>query len=674
MREATPAGNDPPAPAIDTWIARAAVLVALALTTILCIFPELDFDIWWHLRTGRLILEEGRIPFTDPFSFTAAGRPWVTHEWGAEALFHTIDRLGGIDALILFKALIATTALALSAWAGAVSSRASAGGTAATRMRRSTLPGAALGLLLAAPLIAPRAFVRPHMLTAFLLGATLLILQKERETGLWRWRIILIPLFVLWANLHSGFVLGLATVALSWIGAAIERPTPSGPTLRARVPGFALLAAACLVNPHTWKAFAYPFALIGRPEVRSGIVELRTIFHPAYAGALFLPALLAAGLILAALLLAQRRTIRWSILLPGLFFAVLALMTLRGVSEFAVLVPALVAAHGRVLAPRSSGSLLGRAARRSLPILIALLTFAGGILAATRGVPMGAEASRRVGLGVDRANLPDAAVRFLRDAAPPGRVFHILAFGGYFIHELWPDRQTYIDGRLDVFPEGFLDAYREMMQTGHGWEDAVREHDLAFAVVDYLDDPSLDTGLRAHLRDDPEWVLVCFSDNLLVYARRIPANAELIRLFGSPFDPGLRSFDSLQAWMGSVPVDQVRQAAASIERMLPYTANAATPTRILAMILVHLAEIERASGAPERAAAHLQRAVQLDATNFLARLRLGISCAQSGDLEDARRHFEAAGRLRPNDPSLRRNVEILNAIERSRGTAIEPAR
>ena len=44
----------------------------------------LDPDLWWHLRTGQLIVETGHVPHSDPFSFTRAGHAWVSHEWLSE--------------------------------------------------------------------------------------------------------------------------------------------------------------------------------------------------------------------------------------------------------------------------------------------------------------------------------------------------------------------------------------------------------------------------------------------------------------------------------------------------------------------------------------------------------------------------------------------------------------
>lgn len=33
-------------------------------------------DTWWHLATGRLILENRSVPLADPFSHTRFGAPW----------------------------------------------------------------------------------------------------------------------------------------------------------------------------------------------------------------------------------------------------------------------------------------------------------------------------------------------------------------------------------------------------------------------------------------------------------------------------------------------------------------------------------------------------------------------------------------------------------------------
>ncbi|MBN1582364.1 MAG: hypothetical protein JXA89_16780, partial [Anaerolineae bacterium] len=37
-----------------------------------------DPDFWWHLATGRYIVETGTIPRHDVFSYTATDHKWIT--------------------------------------------------------------------------------------------------------------------------------------------------------------------------------------------------------------------------------------------------------------------------------------------------------------------------------------------------------------------------------------------------------------------------------------------------------------------------------------------------------------------------------------------------------------------------------------------------------------------
>lgn len=656
-------------------LALLAIAAGLGFTVLLAVFPITSFDVWWHLKTGEIILRNGRIPTTDSFTYTAFGRPWITHEWLSEVIFYLLHRAGGVDALIVFKSILAALAIGLSAVAGVIGAD-----------WRRRLPAAAVGIVLAAPLISPRAFVRPHMMTALLLGATLLLLRLESETGKRRWRWTLIPLFVIWANLHSGFLLGLGLVVIYWVG---ERPTFPGGTSSESPPawgdrGLVLAAAlaATLINPHHAQALLYPIKLVLRPEVRGTIVELRSIFHPAYRGALFLDALFATAVVTVILLVISRRQICWAVLLPGLVFLLLALRSLRNVSELAVLVPALVAVHG---------SALGRkpvvAAVVSVAVMVAA-TVEGGMIARS-GTPMGADGHRRIGLGVDTANCPVAAVEFLRQEHPSGRIFNPLAFGGYLIHELWPRNRVFVDGRLDVFEPEFLVRYQRLIDLGEGWDEAVSEYGIALAIIDYQADLSVDWNLRARLRDDPDWVCVFFSDNALVYARRIPENHDLLARFACPFDPSRRTDGSARAFAVAASTAELDQSIAAVEKMLEIAPDQETPAIVAGKLLAFagraadavewltrvlerqpanvdaallLADVERGRGRPDAALEALQRAAAVAPGSYLVQLRLGVLNAQLGRFDQAERHLIRALEIRPGDPAAQQNLSRLRDL------------
>ena len=73
----------------------------------------LDPDIWWHLRTGQLIVHSHHLFHADPYSFTRSGQPWVNHEWLFDVLAFALFRVAGAGALIFAFALITSSTFLL---------------------------------------------------------------------------------------------------------------------------------------------------------------------------------------------------------------------------------------------------------------------------------------------------------------------------------------------------------------------------------------------------------------------------------------------------------------------------------------------------------------------------------------------------------------------------------
>ncbi|MDE3089833.1 MAG: hypothetical protein KGJ80_10685, partial [Chloroflexota bacterium] len=164
-----------------------------------------DADFWWHLRTGQLIVETGAVPHVDVFSFTKAGQPWVAHEWLSEVFIYTLYRLGSFPLLIItFAALIALA-------------------FAFVYVRCDGKPYvAAFTVLLAALATAPLWDVRPQMITMLVASIFLFGLDTFHRKQDWRGIWLLVPLMVLWVNLHSGYVLGLGIIAIYLFGEGVR--------------------------------------------------------------------------------------------------------------------------------------------------------------------------------------------------------------------------------------------------------------------------------------------------------------------------------------------------------------------------------------------------------------------------------------------------------------------
>ena len=148
-----------------------------------------DGDTAWHVAVGQWIARHGQIPTTDPFSFTAFGKPWVAMEWPADLLFAGVFHLAG------YAGLAAITAAAIMALNAIV-----------LIYLRSRVGPIGLTLAIIGMDIVLSAFMlaRPHVLVWPLLAAWTVLLAKSSETGrpppLWS-----ALLLTLWANLHGSF-------------------------------------------------------------------------------------------------------------------------------------------------------------------------------------------------------------------------------------------------------------------------------------------------------------------------------------------------------------------------------------------------------------------------------------------------------------------------------------
>src|SRR5438132_4028795 len=190
-------------------LTSALVLRGLLFVAIfsLAAVPPLDPDLWWHLANGRLILTTASIPHMDVYSFSAAGQPWVMHEWLADLSMYGLYQLGGLPLLVaVFAGVVTASAVCLY-----------------LLLRQTGLAAsAAAALTLVGVLAGSTAWgARPQLLNVLLCGLLLLGLLRYRAGRLSAF--VLPPFLWLWANLHSAFVLGVIISLLFLAGEAFDR-------------------------------------------------------------------------------------------------------------------------------------------------------------------------------------------------------------------------------------------------------------------------------------------------------------------------------------------------------------------------------------------------------------------------------------------------------------------
>ncbi len=505
-------------PTLDhVWLFAAIALVALR--PLLTPIPPHDF--WWHMATGRLIVQTGAIPIVDQFSYTQAGAPFYNQGWLAQVLMYGIHSLGGVPLLLVVQAAVVALTYGL---------------LLRLCIRRSGALRLSVGILLMTtmPLSFDNWNVRPQtyafpLFVAFLYILTMWRLEGRRkdtasQSLLRGHRLWLLPLLmVVWVNLHGSFVLGGALIAMTFVGEWLQRfiadrreaaawanrpigeaedvlhrpPQPVRPPLMPLFVWGAVTALALLINPRGLEVLAYVRDLLSTSTVTSLVTEWAPPTIRDIGGMIFF---LFVMFSVAVLTYARRRPDLVDMLFAAAFFW-LALGAVRNIVWFGmVMTPLLVVflaarnpvdAHTPVTQTRFQGLLVMNW------VLIGILSLL--LLLGLPWVKPALDLPPELGSLLD-VDTPVAATTFMRaDPQRPERLFHSLGSGSYLIWAA-PEQPVFIDPRIELYP----------MEQWHDYINLSNGENVDALLAKYRIDGLLlhneqQEALLEHVRADPGW-------------------------------------------------------------------------------------------------------------------------------------------------------------------------
>ena len=476
VRDAPPSRSDVAARGIRGVLTLETIWVAVGvfLPAILSLGGTIPtVDLAYHLRAGEHLLRTGEILQTDTFTFTAAGRPWLNQQWGAQALLALLFRVGGFATLAFARAVV----MAAIAWLLFLACRARGAG------RRSAGVLTAVALCLSLPTLG----VRPQLfgLVLFALALWIPLTRVEHPRRLW-----LLPLVaVIWANVHGSFLFLPVILALTLVDSRARRLGDDGRLLL--VGGLSLVAT--LVNPYGIGVWTYLVGLTTNPIVRTWITEWRPLtIRDLYGIVFFSSALLIIGY------LARRaHPIAWVDLLWLLVFFLAALAAARSLAWWAFVAPVVMA--GMLPRPRPERAHPPGSPRLNAAILASLAIVALLLLPWYRDVRL--------------TPAPQGLVRSVAAATQPGdRLFVIQPFGSWFEFAL-PDRPLFVDSRIEIFAQATWLQYGAVVSGRADWASILDRWQVEGVVTQE------DTPLVRFLRVAGGWRLVDRDEDGFVFVR-----------------------------------------------------------------------------------------------------------------------------------------------------------
>jgi hypothetical protein len=459
-----------------------------------------DPDIWWHLRNAQFLVQQHHFPRQDMYSFTAAAKPWVNTEWLSEIPFYFAYRAFGLSGLKAMTFVLPSILMLLLLYLCYQESR----------NFKASAAVCCFASFLAVVSYGPRTILFGYILMLVLL----IILQRFQQRGnapLW----LLPPLFLVWANTHGSWAIGLILFFLAGISGLVggvwgrvESTRWSPSQMRQLAVTGAASVAALFVNPYGWHLVYYPFDLAFKQKLNvAHVAEWVSVNFQDERGKLVF--LLIAGLILAALL--RNRRWRLSELLMLVFALHTALTHIRFLVVLGIVVAPVLAKLLDFFPPYRPEM---ETPRVNLAVMLAMIVAMAYFWPHQEAIRKSQEQA-----------YPAAVLPYLKLHPLHGNLVNYYLWGGYLE---WndPTIKVFIDSRVDIFEyAGVLQDYLDLLGSDslvRRLDPIIQKYNVRYVLFPPGDssNPLLrGSGLVYLLQHDPHWK-VAYRDKVCVLMER----------------------------------------------------------------------------------------------------------------------------------------------------------
>ena len=455
-----------------------------------------DGDTGWHIRAGEYMWNNKRFIHEDFFSFSNAGQHWYAWEWLSELLFAGLNAFGGLKAVVLFSGVVISLSMTVlfrhMVW-------------------RGTSPLVAMAVSLVATGAASNHYLaRPHVVTFLFLCASLFLIDIDRREKT-RWLWALIPLTLVWANMHGGFFSLIACLGLIAAGHAVAFEWSK--MFRYGMLGFFCLLVS-VVNPYGIGLHKHMVDYLQSGWIKSVVEEFQS---PSFRSenVMQFEGLMFVGIIVVGLFI-QRKKYSEAFLI--LFWAHNALVSARHISVFVLIACPLIAAEISAWL----NSLCQDKPKNSIPRILkamsddlypACIRISIWLVIPILGLALWSDPNRWPG-DFPKERFPVAMVTKYAKTLTESRVLAPDEWGDYMIYRFYPKVRVFFDGRSDFYGPVLGKDYISLMQASYDWEQVLKKHDFTAAFI------PPNWPLASILKRHAEWKVVEDDGEAILFVKR----------------------------------------------------------------------------------------------------------------------------------------------------------
>jgi hypothetical protein len=178
------------------------LLILIFLRYLYPVYVGRDTDIFWHIKTGEVIVHDGQIPSNDPFTYTPKDKErerfLLKSYWLADVVFYSIYKMSGFTGIVVTRSVILCLTVLIVYLA----------------IRKRGFFTAILLSLLLGFVFMPTSAPRPNLFSFLFTAVIIFSMERFREEGKMRYQIFVVGAMLLWANMHGGYIIGVGILAI----------------------------------------------------------------------------------------------------------------------------------------------------------------------------------------------------------------------------------------------------------------------------------------------------------------------------------------------------------------------------------------------------------------------------------------------------------------------------
>jgi tetratricopeptide (TPR) repeat protein len=494
-------------------IGKIAEVILLIFVYFSSMVPLRDFDIWFHLKSGELFVNQGHLQFTEVFSYAAQGRQWIPYEWLFQIIVYLISKVGLFwipPFIAIFSTLMIFFFMRILDYIFGL----------------KLFPRLLLGSFF---FVSVYEFItaRPHVLAYSFVCLTLFLILARIFRGR-KW-IFLSPVIVLiWTNLHStafiawGLCLAYAMIALFQYLLKKEKNNLAVAKDLFFVSGINFVIT--ILPPLGFLSYQLLWDFFRDEKFLATFISEwgEVTFGNNPGSFIFLTAFLAISVLFCGFVVIKTKKYLENMwLLPLFLMGIVAYTATRNLvmGQMAIF----------IILGWSLNYLIKSSGKKMLYFLwIPLILFGIFYFGISYYLKRDYALNHRYYYPVKTAEF---AKRYLK-----GRMFNDYTYGGYVMYTVYPTLNIFIDGRADVYHMVEMREYMKLSLHKYDSDTDYRkflntfwnEYNIDFAVLPAPKNQVM-RRIAKMLNTDPNWALVFWDDSSQVFVRRDGRNDDIIK-------------------------------------------------------------------------------------------------------------------------------------------------